>query len=86
MRNGIDTMASRTLEKFKRKYDKIIRDLKQSFPPVTKRTNGSTRGRIVQGKTRSLINRFEKHKDSILRFTEDFNIEPMTSANKVSAT
>jgi hypothetical protein len=82
--NGIDTMDTRTLERFKRKYDKIIRNLKQSFPPVTKRPDGSTRGRIAQGKTRSLISRFETYKDSILRFAEDFSIEPSNNLSEQS--
>lgn len=84
VRNGIDTMDSHTLKKFNRKYDKIIRDLRQSFPPITKRRDGSTRGRIAQGKTRSLISRFETHKESILRFAEDFNIEPTNNLSELS--
>lgn len=84
VKNGIDTMDPHALEKFKSKYDKIIRNLRQSFPPITKRANGSTRGRIGQGKTRSLINRFENYKDSILRFAEDFNIEPTNNRSEIS--
>lgn len=84
VRNGIDTMDSHTLKKFNRKYDKILRDLRQSFPPITKRQDGSTRGRIAQGKTRSLISRFENYKESILRFAEDFNIEPTNNISELS--
>jgi hypothetical protein len=82
--NGIDTMDSHTLKKFNRKYDKIIKNLKQSFTPVTKRPDGSTRGKIAQGRTRSLISRFENYKDSILRFAEDFNIEPTNNLSELS--
>jgi len=84
VRNGIDTMDTLALDTFKRKYDKIIKNLKQSFPPVTKRPDGSTRGKIAQGKTRSLISRFENYKDSILRFAEDFNIEPTNNLSELS--
>jgi len=82
--NGIDTMDALALDTFKRKYDKIIKTLKQSFPPVTKRPDGSTRGKIAQGRTRSLISRFENYKDSILRFAEDFNIEPTNNLSELS--
>lgn len=84
VRKGIETMDSHTLEKFKRKYDKIVKNLRQSFPPITKRPNGNTRGRIGQGTTRSLISRFENYKDSILRFAEDFNIEPTNNFSEIS--
>ena len=84
VRNGIGTMDSHVLEKFKRKYDKILRNLRKNFPPITKRPEGVTKGRIGQGTTRSLISRFENHKDAILRFAEDFNIEPTNNRSEQS--
>ncbi|MEA4865544.1 MAG: transposase, partial [Sphaerochaeta sp.] len=38
----------------------------------------------AQGRTRSLISRFENYKDSILRFAEDFNIEPTNNLSELS--
>ena len=57
---------------------------RKSFPPVTKRPDSSTRGKIAQGKTRSLISRFETYKDSIPRLVEDFNIEPTNNLSELS--
>lgn len=68
---GLKELEKQILEKFDRKYDLIMYLANKECPPPAP-IEKKGRGRIKKGKTRSLIERLVKLKDSVCLFIKDF--------------
>jgi hypothetical protein len=71
---GKTALSSETIERIHQLYDTIVtfgfseNPLPKAKPPPGKR------GKLKKSKARNLVERFEKHKDAILRFIHDFKV------------
>ena len=69
----IEKFPKEKIDEFENEYDEIIRLAEQEFPEIEP-SSKKKRGRIKQGKVRSLIMRLKTYKDAVSYYIRDFDV------------